>query len=223
MKKSNLVRLTVLFLSVFLCVHLWLKFLNAMEPEPHDGEPEGEFDPDLPFAQPGDILLFNRAKGLNRIITWFTNSPFYHVGISLGEGRVVEARPRGVVIRNLLGKEGDKRFEIIPAENIGGREAALAAMKWAQTQVGDGYDPFNVAAIILDRSFSCIACNTTLPGRWACGEFVATAFEEAGVELFPEHDIAIVVPADYAPFLRKVPQTATGATQLNSSRHDFDD
>lgn len=201
MKKSHLLRV-VLFLSfVFVAFQAWLKFLDAMEPEPHDGEPGGEYDPDLPLAQPGDILLFNRATGLNRLITWFTDSPFYHVGISLGEGRVVEARPRGVVIRDLMGPDGDKRFEIISADNIGGREAALKAVQWAQAQVGDGYDPFNVAAIVLDRSFTCMSCNATLPERWACGEFVTTAFEEADVELFPGRDAATIVPADYAQFL----------------------
>lgn len=212
MKKSPLLSFLLVLSSVCICGYLWLKFLDNMEPEPYDGEPDGEIDPDLPFARPGDILLFNRAKGLNRLITWFTRSPFYHVGISLGNGHVVEARPRGVVIRDLMGKDGDKRFEIIPFENAGSEEAALAAVQWAKAQVGDGYDPFNVAAIVLDRSFTCMSCNTTLPNRWACGEFVATAFAQAGIDLFPEREITTVVPADYACFL---PKNSTVQGKLN--------
>lgn len=201
MKKFPLLRLFLILSSITACVVLWLKFLDKMEPEPYDGEAEGEIDPDLPYARPGDILLFNRAKGMNRVITWFTKSPFYHVGIALGDGKVVEARIRGVVIRDLLGPDGDKRFEIVPAENVGGQEVALAAMEWALTQVGDGYDPVNILGIILDRIFTCTTCSLTLPDRWSCGEFVTTAFYEAGEDLFPEYDVTTVVPADFALFL----------------------
>ncbi len=201
MKKSPLLTFFLALSSLFIVVFVWSKLLDRMEPEPYDGEAEGEIDPDLPYAQPGDILLFNRAKGMNRIITWFTKSPFYHVGIALGDGQVVEARIRGVVIRDLMGPDGDKRFEIIPASNVGGKETALAAMEWAKSQIGDGYDPVNILGIVLDRLLTCTTCSLTLPNRWACGEFVATAFAEAGEDLFPEDDISTVVPADYALFL----------------------
>lgn len=201
MKKPTPFKFVLIASSIIAAILLWLKFLDKMEPEPYDGEAEGEIDPDLPYARPGDILLFNRAKGMNRIITWFTKSPFYHVGIAMGDGKVVEARIRGVVIRDLMGPDGDKRFEIIPAENVGGQEVALAAMEWALTQVGDGYDPVNILGIVLDRLLTCTTCSLTLPNRWACGEFVATAFAEAGEDLFPDYDIHTVVPADYAFFL----------------------
>lgn len=196
------VRPVIVLLFVSIGVYLWLKVLDAIDPETDepDGESEGEIDPDLPLARAGDILLFNRAKGLNRLITIFTRSPFYHVGISTGNNRVVEARPRGVVVRDLMGRDGDKRFEIIPAERIGGREAALKAMAWAKTKVGEGYDPFNVLSIVLDQMFSCCAFNASLPHHWACGEFVTTAFDEAGIKLFGKAPAA-VVPADFEKFL----------------------
>ena len=78
-------------------------------------------------------------------------------------------------------------------------------MEWALTQVGDGYDPVNILGIILDRLFACTTCSLTLPDRWSCGEFVATAFAEAGEDLFPGDDITTVVPADYALFLPEKP------------------
>ena len=38
---------------------------------------------------------------MNRLITWFTGSPFYHVALYAGDQHVVEARPQGVVRRDL--------------------------------------------------------------------------------------------------------------------------
>jgi pimeloyl-ACP methyl ester carboxylesterase len=151
----------------------------------------------LPKANPGDILLFTRARGLNRMITWFTKSCFYHVGIYEGEGNVVEARPRGVVRRNLNGPDGDRHFEVIPApEDKGG-----AALAWAVRQVGDGYDPFDVAVIILEKIFRQWRINYTSHDKYSCGEYVAKAFQHAGVDLFPGRHPGRIVPADYEQYL----------------------
>jgi uncharacterized protein YycO len=195
------VRVVLSFAVIAGALLAFLHFLDRTDPEVDepDDEDDREIDPDLPGIRPGDVLLFNRAKGLNRLITWFTKSPYYHVGISMGNNEVVEARPRGVVVRDLTGPDGDKRFEIIPREQFG-EETSLRALEWAKTQIGDGYDPFNVLSIVLDRTFTCCAINASLPNHWACGEFVVTAFEEAGKPLF-DKPTAAVVPADFAQFL----------------------
>jgi uncharacterized protein YycO len=200
MKSSRLLRAVFAVSCVVFGVYSWFKIFRSPETKPQDGEPDGEIDPDLPFARAGDILLFNRAQGLNRLITWFTHSHFYHVGIALGENRVVEARPRGVVIRDLTGPDGDKRFQIIPAANVGGSETAERAMNWALSRVGDGYDPFNVLSLVCDRVFTHINWNASLPRHWTCGEFVATAYENAGAPLF-EKSAASVAPVDFQQFL----------------------
>jgi len=201
MKIPKSVRALSIVLLAIVAVFGFFKVMDAVDPEVDepDGEDDREIDPELPQIRPGDVLLFNRAKGLNRIITWFTKSPFYHVGISLGDNHVVEARPRGVVIRDLTGPDGDKRFEIIPRETFG-EEISLRALEWAKSQLGDGYDPFNVLSIVLDRTFACCAVNASLPDHWACGEFVVTAFEKADKKLF-DKPAAAIVPADFARFL----------------------
>jgi uncharacterized protein YycO len=201
MKKSSVVKAVVFLAVAAVGVFAWLKFLDSIAPEVDDGEPDGEFDPDLPRARPGDILLFNRAQGTNRLVSWYTNSKYYHVGISLGENHVVEARLRGVVIRDLLGPDGDKRFEIVPFENVGGQETALAARDWALSQVGDGYDVVDAFSIVLDKFFGRFAFNFTLPNNWTCGEFVATAFKKAGHDLLPDVPKNSVVPEDFTRFL----------------------
>lgn len=159
----------------------------------------------LKQARPGDLLLFNRAKKLNRLITWFTRSNYYHVGIFKGGTRVVEARPRGVVERDLNGPDGDKSFVLIPAP--GGEQTGRKALEWAETQVGDGYDPINVAAIVFDRVFSCWRLSYGLKHRYSCGELVAEAYEKAGEELFPNCAAESIVPAHFEKLLPPPAQT----------------
>jgi hypothetical protein len=144
--------------------------------------------------KPGDILLFHKARGLNRLITWFTRSPFYHVALYAGDGRTVEARTRGVVHDTLRGREGN--FRVLPAPKGRGR----AALAWARRQVGDGYDERDLLIILLERIFGRLYLPTR-PDAFTCGEFVATAFDKAGVALFPDRDLAAVVPADFAALL----------------------
>ncbi|RYX81663.1 hypothetical protein EON83_22970 [bacterium] len=102
-------------------------------------------------AQPGDILLFYRARGINRIITAFSRSRYYHVGMYAGECYVVESRPRGVVKRNLRLPGGGHYFRVIPAP--GGPEVGKKALKYAEEQVGEGYAVLSVFGLIFDRIF----------------------------------------------------------------------
>lgn len=148
----------------------------------------------IPDANPGDILLFHKARGLNKLITGFTRSPFYHAALYAGEGKTVEARTPGVVSQDLRGREND--FVVAPAP-AGKGEAALA---WAQSQVGDAYDDLDVGVIILDHLCRFIHFNYTPRNKYSCGEFVAVAFDKAGVPLFPERDLGDVVPGDFARF-----------------------
>ena len=149
--------------------------------------------------RPGDILLFCNARKFNRLITWFTKSPYYHVAIYKGDGFVVEARPRGVVERDLNGPDGDKAFDVIPSPH--GREVGCDALEWAQQQIGAKYDKIDVAVIILERIFENLKINYTNRNKFSCGEFVACAWENAGARLFPDREAESVVPADFATFL----------------------
>lgn len=149
------------------------------------------------MPNPGDIVLFAHATGLNKIITFLTRSRYYHVAIYAGDHHVVEARPQGVVSRDLRGPEGTHYCAVIP--NPGG--VGLEALTWAKTQIGAGYDVGDALVIGLERIFTHLHINYAPPGKFSCGEFVARAFQEAGVRLIPNRDINAVVPADFAPLL----------------------
>lgn len=143
--------------------------------------------------RPGDILLFCHAQGINRIITWFSGSPFYHVGLYAGDHCVIEARVPGVVRRDLReGKERD--YILIPAPE----DRGAIALEWAKNQVSEDYAVLGVGVLILDELLTRWNFSYTRPGHWTCGQFVARAFEKAGVDLFSGRKPAGVTPWDFA-------------------------
>jgi hypothetical protein len=170
----------------------------------------------LQKAKPGDILLFNNAKKFNLLITWLTRSHYYHVGIYQGNSHVVESRPRGVISRDLNGPDGDRSFDVISAPQGKGK----AALAWAESQIGADYDKSDAVVITLDQLFKLRLAPLlrhkrvkTLSGdeavpeaeaqQYSCGEFVALAFRNAGVELFPDREPPEIVPAEFEPLLSK--------------------
>jgi|GEM_PF-1332146 len=155
-------------------------------------------------AKPGDILLFYNATGINHIIPLVTRSPFFHVAVFAGGTEVIESRPMGVVRRDLRDVDDIHYFVVIPAPSGAGR----AALAWAETRIGDGYDNTGVAVMLLDRIFTTFRLNYAAKDKWTCGQFVATAFDKAGVCLFPDLDLVEVEPADFQRFLppEKIPR-----------------
>jgi len=145
--------------------------------------------------QPGDLLLFHNARGMNKLITIFTGSPFYHVALYVSPGRALEATLKGVGYRSLRGKENS--YVVVPAPKGHGREA----LAWAKTQIGASYDRFDLVVIVLDKLFRCLHFNYTSPGKYSCGEFVETAYEKAGIRLIPDRDLDDVVPGDFARYV----------------------
>ena len=149
------------------------------------------------MISPGDVLLFYKPRGLTKLISVVTRSPFYHVAVAAGGTKVVEAIPSGVVCRDVHPGGRKRRYVTIPRPGGTGP----AALAWAQTHIGDGYDPRDFVGLLLDRVLSHVHFNVVEGDRYTCGEFVACAFEHAGVRLFPDIDSADVVPADFARFL----------------------
>ncbi len=150
-------------------------------------------------AKPGDLLLFTEARGMNKLITAFSHTPFYHVAFYAGGPFVVEARPRGVVRRDLRGPDGDKVFSVVPAPCS--REQAVQALRWAESKIGLSYDPLNVGVLVIDRSLPWL----NLPGlpteSYSCGELIVEALRRAGFDPLPGMQAADVLPSDFMRFL----------------------
>ena len=164
-------------------------------------------------AQPGDILLFYNAEGINRLIPLATGSPFFHVAIYAGDLEVIEARPSGVVRRSLRDVTDIHDFALIPAP----QDAGQVALNWAATQIGAGYDRTDVLVMLCDRIFRHLHINYAPGDKWTCGEFVATAFSYAGERLFPDIELEDVEPGDFGRLvpLNELPETRAETTWKN--------
>ena len=153
--------------------------------------------PDKSMPDPGDVLLFAHATGWNRVIAAFSHSPYYHVAIYQGNFHVVEARPEGIISRDLRDPK-EPHFCAILANPGGKGQDALA---WAEGQIGGKYDRIDVLVIVLEHVFTHLHINYAPPGKFSCGEFVARAFQEVGIRLFPDKDAADIAPGDFCPLL----------------------
>ncbi|MBW3636909.1 MAG: hypothetical protein KY445_10700 [Armatimonadetes bacterium] len=150
--------------------------------------------PDGP--RPGDILLFSHATRLGRIIPWFTGSRYYHIALYEGHGMVLEARPGGVVRRDIT-KEKNQVFRVIPMTEGAGQ----LALDCARARLGLNYDIVGVCWIILRHYFPRLRIPFENHNCYSCGEFVLDSWRRAGLDLLPGADATTVIPADFQPFL----------------------
>jgi uncharacterized protein YycO len=158
-------------------------------------------------AGPGDILLFARPNQTrDYLIKWVTGSCYYHAALAVGDGTVIEARPRGVIHNDLRGREGE--YAVIPAPGGRGREA----LAWAEAHLGDGFDDEDMLVIALEHVFRHWKINYTRPGRFSCAELVAAAYRDAGVDLVPAKRPSEIAPGDFAPLLPARRQDDTSGT-----------
>ena len=160
-------------------------------PDPAKAPEEITTDPKV-----GDILIFYRPRwAFDYLIRLVTRSAFFHVALYAGDNMAVEARTNGVHQNSLEGREVG--YLVIPAPE-GKGEAALA---WAKTQIGDGYDRKGAFILALEHVFTKLHINYTTPDKYTCGEFVTKAFEEAGFKAFPGQETEDIAPVDWARYL----------------------
>ena len=146
--------------------------------------------------QPGDILLFSHAKGLNRLVNWFTGSRYYHCSIYEGEGHSIEARPEGVVRRNLM-EDPNAVFRVIPMPEKEGQQV----LDYARGCLGKHYSILDVLFIIWRQFYPCFRVPYANENSLVCSEMVAIAWRRGGLDLFPGQDASTLIPADFERFL----------------------
>jgi hypothetical protein len=153
--------------------------------------------------QPGDILLFHHARDTELVVTLVTHSPFYHVALYAGDEKAVEARVKGVLCDTIADREGD--YLIIPAPLDKGKEA----LAWAESKIGAPYDHKDMWLIVLEHMITRLHLNYTQKGKYTCAQFVAEAYKQAGVDLFPDKDVNNLIPGDFARLIppELMPQT----------------
>ncbi len=145
---------------------------------------------------PGDILLFTDAPGLTKVIPWFTNSRYYHVGLYEGGPFSLEARVNGVIRRD-ISRDQQLVFRFVPMP----RDGAQVALDYIRERLGANYDPIDILAIMVNHTFPKLRVNYSNSDSFTCGELVAKAWDVAGINLFPEKRAELVIPGDFAQFL----------------------
>lgn len=150
--------------------------------------------PNGPF--PGDIILFAQATGYSKVIPWFTKSRYYHCALYEGNNCVLEARPSGVVRRDIK-REAGNIVRIIPMPNKSGADA----VSFAEKCLGANYDPLDILFIVLRQCFPKSRFTYSNHKRFVCSELVVLAWRSAGIDLFPDCSPDTIRPGDFAQFL----------------------
>jgi uncharacterized protein YycO len=151
------------------------------------------------------------------LITLFSRSPYYHVGIYAGNGQVIEMRVRGLVQRDLRGRDGAHYFVVIPAPDGTGQ----AALEWAVSQKGAKYALNDIIVIALDKLFPHWRLKYPPGNTYTCGEFVAVAFAQAGIRLLPDVELSNTEPGDLACLVPSGAQPQTFEEHQKHEDHEY--
>lgn len=140
-----------------------------------------EGDIRLSCAGPGDLVFL--AKNLSscsfeRAVTDVASSPYYHVAIIAGDGRVVHAMPRGVVCQTLGDFLADFEPDSVEIVHVDAAEdAKRRASEFAESKVGLAYNDI----------FAPDCINSEGQLSYYCSQLVTEAYD--GVIEFPEHKL----------------------------------
>ncbi len=155
----------------------------------------------IPSAlEPADIIVSTTSAFISSSIRSATSSVVSHAIIYAGHGDVIEAIGDGVVKRSLAAAIADASLAVAFRHVRMTKSTATAVIKFAEKQVGRGYDVTGIvgqAGYQLDRWFLCTvrqvrncedrAAHANLwmsnSGRFFCSELVAESYRQAGVPL----------------------------------------
>ncbi|MDI6708406.1 MAG: YiiX/YebB-like N1pC/P60 family cysteine hydrolase [Candidatus Thermoplasmatota archaeon] len=120
---------------------------------------------DFSKAQPGDIL-FGRTPGF---MDWIIPGYWTHVGMYIGNGKVIEAVPKGVVCSDI------EKWRSYDAAAIGrvwtaSYSQVQSAIEFAKAQLGKPYDYYLADKRVYGRSYYC-------------SELVWAAYKHVGIDI----------------------------------------
>lgn len=143
------------------------------------------------------------------LIDWDTESPFHHVVVNIGTGRIVEA------VRTVRVDFADQYDEIVwctgrlPAHLVPTEAQRTAIVQAALDMVGDKYNIADILAIALAQK----RMGRVVDGdewwvkrlsknhREICSQVAAAAWKSGGIDLFPGRLPGLVSPGDFGRIL----------------------
>ncbi len=147
----------------------------------------------LNAAQACDVILVRGNQRISRIIQTLTTSPYSHAAFYLGDGKLLEVEPEGVIISPL-----SKYIHLdlrICRPSLLEAESKLKVFQFMETMLKEQpkYDVTNIEKLMFKYIYSkfrpdakvYIGGNTEFETYYICSGMIAHAFQKAGYPIVP--------------------------------------
>jgi cell wall-associated NlpC family hydrolase len=155
----------------------------------------------------GDVLFIRGTSPVSVLIRWLTKSPYTHVALALGDGRIIEADR---FIRTRIRKLTDADvFDVHRLQDVDRETLNLVCMV-ARSYEGLRYDYLQVLGQLLRLAFGWQEPLFNRKNRFICSELIDVSFMASGVPRLHRDHVGNLSPGELlsAYQLRKVTATA---------------
>ncbi len=121
----------------------------------------------------GDLIVSTSNAWISERIRNHTNSPVSHLSIYVGDGQVIEAIGRGVVMQPLTSALDDDYYAAAFRSGLLTDAQRDIMKRWLRSQVGRRYDHQAIGTLLTYQN----------PEAWYCSELVFAAFQHVGIDL----------------------------------------
>ncbi|MBU2643645.1 hypothetical protein KKI24_02985 [bacterium] len=147
----------------------------------------------LEAAKPCDVILVRGNLRISHVIQTLTKSPYSHAAFYLGDGKIIEAEPQGVIVRDI-----DKYLELdirICRPVMLSRQGKKTVIQHMEEMVRlqPRYDVVNIEKLLFKYWYTkfrpdikvYIGGNTIFEHYYICSGMIAHGFHKAGYPVSP--------------------------------------
>lgn len=160
------------------------------------------------MPNPGDYFVVHTGGWVAKAIRLVTRSTVNHAGLCISDTEMLEADPSKGIMRSSVDKYSGEPGGMIwygPHSTYDGDKIA----EWGVTQIGVKYSFVDIAVLLFVHVFGWKSPRWMLHRlndgrRLMCSQFVDTAYQHAGIHLFPDgRPPSEVTPADLLDIIPK--------------------
>ena len=159
-------------------------------------KPSEYYDNDLTrFLEKGDVLLYRGQfkNFLSALIMEFTNSPYAHADIYVGDGWSISAESYGITLNDHCNSEF---IDVMRLKGGLSRENRGIILEKAYQSLAKPYEYFGL--LVFPFGTEKAAAERSANAAYFCSELVAWCYSEAKIDLIEGKPEAIEAPADLA-------------------------
>src|SRR5699024_3939610 len=147
--------------------------------------------------EPGDIILVRgNTPIISRLIRWFTDSEYTHVGIALNAFFIYEIdinKRMGIHLFEHEDYDVFRSIEPLTKE----QKQLMKDYTIERTKNNTGYDYFKIIGFALEKFFKFPVVFNQV-NKQVCSEIVDIIYKSAGIDLVPNRPLGHVRPSDIA-------------------------